>query len=353
MCTAFTILPRFSLSQGVTYLRVVCTQRLYWRSFQRMDSKLTILYSDAFLNHDTGRLHPENSGRLVAIAQALKSAPWTSQLQWQVPTSPKDRNPLPFIRQLHNLHYINDLEHLAEQGGGLLDPDTPVSPNSFEIALLAVNAWLDGVDTVLKTQQSAFVMARPPGHHAVSDRGMGFCLFSNAAIAAHYALQQPGIDRVAILDWDVHHGNGTQALVEGNPSIVYCSLHQSPAYPGTGRASERGLHENVLNIPMSPGSTLAEYQPAFEQSVVPFLRHFKPDFFIVSAGYDANHADPLAGVSLKPSDYGVFTRYCLEIQPHLLFGLEGGYDYDALSQSVIATISACLETETTAASQSY
>lgn len=308
-----------------------------------MTSELTVLYSDAFLAHATGRMHPENAGRLSAVTQALQMAPWAMRLRWQTPTDTATRDPLRYIRQLHNLHYISDLEHLAEQGGGLLDPDTPVSPKSYDIALLAVNAWLDGVDCVLQRQQSAFVLSRPPGHHAVSDRGMGFCLFANAAIAAHYALQQPAINRVAILDWDVHHGNGTQALVEGNPQIAYCSLHQSPAYPGTGRASEQGFHQNVLNIPMARGSTLADYQPQFETAVVPFLKTFSPDLLIVSAGYDATQADPLAGISLQPADYGVFTRYCLEIQPHLLFGLEGGYDYDALAQSVIATIATCLE----------
>ena len=313
-----------------------------------MASQLTVLYSDTFLEHDTGCLHPENSGRLVATTQALKTAPWADQLHWQAPTALSDRDPLPAIRRLHNLHYLNDLEHLAEVGGGRLDPDTTVSPNSYDVALLAVNAWLDGVDCVLQKQQSAFVLSRPPGHHAVSDRGMGFCLLSNAAIAAHYALQQPGVNRVAILDWDVHHGNGTQALVENNPQIAYCSLHQSPAYPGTGFTSETGLHNNVLNIPMAPGSTLADYQPQFENAVIPFLKTFQPDLLIISAGYDANHADPLAGISLQPSDYAIFTRYCLEIQPHLLFGLEGGYDYDALAASVMATIAACLNPQLSA-----
>jgi len=307
-----------------------------------MASELTILYDDAFLEHDTGRLHPENAGRLVASVQALRQAPFADRLRWQHPTAISDRDPLPAIRQLHHLHYISDLEHLAEVGGGRLDPDTAVSPRSYDIALLAVNAWLDGVDCVLQQQQSAFVLSRPPGHHAVSDRGMGFCLFGNAAIAASYALQQPGVNRVAILDWDVHHGNGTQALVENNPNLAYCSLHQFPAYPGTGRANERGMHQNVLNIPMAPGSTLADYQPQFENAIVPFLQQFAPDLLIISAGYDANQADPLAGIALQPSDYGIFTRYCLEIQPHLLFGLEGGYDLDALAQSVVETIAACL-----------
>ena len=308
-----------------------------------MASQVTVLYSNAFLEHDTGSLHPENPGRLSAIAQVLKASPWADRLDWQSPTALTDRDPLPLINQLHEPKYVEALRLLAERGGGHLDPDTPVSPKSFEIALLAVNAWLDGVDCVLKQQQSAFVLSRPPGHHAIRDRGMGFCLLSNAAIAAHYALQKFGIERVAILDWDVHHGNGTQALVEANPNIAYCSLHQSPAYPGSGHPNERGFHENVLNLPMKRGSTLVEYQRQFEESVMPFLQAFKPDVLIVSAGYDAAQADPLAGISLQPSDYGLFTQHCLEVQPHILFGLEGGYDYDALGQSVFETISACLK----------
>jgi len=210
------------------------------------------------------------------------------------------------------------------------------------VALLAVSAWLDGVERVLATGEPAFVLARPPGHHAEKDCGMGFCLFSNGAIAAFEALQQPGIERVAILDWDVHHGNGTQHLVENNPNVAYCSLHQFPSYPGTGRSSDRGAHNNVLNIPMSAGSTIDHYQPAFEKQVMPFLRNFQPDLLIVSAGYDANAADPLAAINLQPEDFGTLTDYCLQITRRILFGLEGGYDLDALSQSVIATIERCL-----------
>jgi acetoin utilization deacetylase AcuC-like enzyme len=307
-----------------------------------MASAFSIFYSDRFLDHDTGPLHPENPGRLTAVVAALQQAPFADQLTWHQPPSPDHQDPLPAIRKLHHLHYISDLEHLAEMGGGRLDPDTLVSPRSYGVALLAVNGWLAAVDRVLKTHHPAFVLARPPGHHAVSDRGMGFCLFSNGAIAAHYALQQPTIERVAILDWDVHHGNGTQALVENHPAIAYCSLHQSPAYPGTGQASDRGPHGTVLNLPMDPGSTFADYDRQFQQAVLPFLREFGPDLLIVSAGYDANRADPLAGINLMPQDYGVFTRYCLEVQPRLMLGLEGGYDHQALAESVVATIAACL-----------
>jgi acetoin utilization deacetylase AcuC-like enzyme len=210
------------------------------------------------------------------------------------------------------------------------------------VALLAVSAWLDGVDCALREGQPAFVLARPPGHHALSDRGMGFCLFANAAIAAHYALQQPGIQNVAILDWDVHHGNGTQALVEHHPQIAYCSLHEFPNYPGTGRETERGACCNVLNLPMNPGSTMSDYEPLFSERILPFFQTFQPDLLIVSAGYDANASDPLSGINLLPEDYAVFTHYCLQLTRQIVFGLEGGYDFPSLSQSVAATISACL-----------
>lgn len=301
-------------------------------------SELAIVYSPEFLDHDTGQYHPENPGRLKAVVSALKSASWANHLDWREPTPVTQRDVMPLILQLHNSRYVEALKHLAEKGGGHIDGDTPVSARSYEVALLAVSAWMDGVDYVLETGNSAFVLARPPGHHAEKDYGMGFCLLGNCAIAAHHALTQPGIQRVAILDWDVHHGNGTQHLVESNAQIAFCSLHQSPCYPGTGAASETGIHNNVLNVPMSPGSVGSDYLVKFESDVVPFLRSFQPDLLIVSAGYDANQADPLASISLQPKDFGMFTQYCLGITPKILFGLEGGYDYAALSQSVLSTI---------------
>jgi acetoin utilization deacetylase AcuC-like enzyme len=304
---------------------------------------LPVIYSDEFLDHKTGRYHPENPERLTAIVNALKTAAFAEQIAWQEPTPALEKRSLmPMLVKTHSPAYIKKLKEIAATGGGYLDGDTPVSPRSYDVALLAVSAWLDGVDSVLATGNPAFVLARPPGHHAESDTGMGFCLFSNAAIAAFYALEQPGINRVAILDWDVHHGNGTQAIVENHPQIAYCSLHQYPCYPGTGKASERGLHHNVLNLPVPPGSDIAVYQPLLATKVVPFLADFKGDLLIVSAGYDANATDPLASINLQPEDYALFTDYCLGLTRKIIFGLEGGYDFTSLSQSVLATIERCL-----------
>lgn len=306
---------------------------------------LSVIYSDEFLEHKTGTLHPERPERLKVTVESLKAAFSEGQLDWQLPAPVCDRQPsvMDWVKKVHPPAYLKLLQQLASDGGGYLDGDTPVSPRSYDVALLAVSAWLDGVDRVLATAAPSFVLARPPGHHAEWDRGMGFCLLSNAAIAAIYALEQPGVNKVAILDWDVHHGNGTQAIVENNRHIAYCSLHQSPCYPGTGDPKETGPHNNVLNLPMSPGSTGELYKPTFEQKVMPFLTNFQPDLLIVSAGYDANEADPLAGISLQPEDYGVFTDCCLQLTRKILFGLEGGYDLTALSESVVATVRQCLQ----------
>jgi len=304
---------------------------------------LQVIYSDEFLDHKTGIYHPEKPERLTAIVNALKAANFAEKITWKLPTPVTSKPSLmSWIENVHSTTYINKVKDIAADGGGYLDGDTPISPRSYDVALLAVSAWLDGVDTVLDTANKVFILARPPGHHAVSDTGMGFCLFSNAAIAAFYALQQPKIQRVAILDWDVHHGNGTEAIVETHSEIAYVSLHQYPAYPGTGKTSQQGSHNNVLNLPVPPGSDITVYQPLWERKILPFLTNFSPDLLIISAGYDANTNDPLASVNLQPEDFGLFTEYCLGITKRIMFGLEGGYDLPSLAESVIATIKPCI-----------
>lgn len=301
----------------------------------------SIFYSDRFLDHDTGHDHPERAARLTAIKTELEAATFADQLEWLVPTPIEVRPVNDFLLLAHTAQHIARVTEFAASGNSAFE-STPVSAASDDVARLAVNAWVDGVDQVVTKNRPAFVLARPPGHHALPDEGMGFCLFANAAIAAIYAVEHLGLSRVSILDWDVHHGNGTQAIVETHSKIRYCSLHQSPAYPMTGGASETGEFGNILNVPLQPGSGSEVYNTAFELQVLPWLRSGNPELLIISAGYDAMAVDPLARMQLNADDYGRFTKWCLEITPRILFGLEGGYDLDGLAMAVARTIETCL-----------
>lgn len=301
----------------------------------------SIFYSDRFLDHDTGDDHPERAARLTAIKTKLERATFADQLEWLLPTPIEVRPVNDLLLLAHTAQHIARVTEFAASGISAFE-STPVSAASNDVARLAVNAWVDGVDQVMTKNRPAFVLVRPPGHHALPDEGMGFCLFANAAIAAIYAVEHLGLSRVSILDWDVHHGNGTQAIVETHSKIRYCSLHQSPAYPMTGGASEMGKFGNILNVPLQPGSGSDVYNAAFELQVLPWLRSGNPELLIISAGYDAMAVDPLARMQLKADDYGRFTKWCLDITPRILFGLEGGYDLDGLAMGVAKTIETCL-----------
>ena len=305
------------------------------------ESMPVVIFSERYLDHDPGPDHPESPQRLRAIADHLASRAWASEIEWREPTDPALRSPLGAILRCHSPDYLASLQRLCHRGGGRLDADTVCSPASFGTALLAVNGWLDGLAIALNEGQPVFVAARPPGHHALATRAMGFCLLGNAAIAARSALEDYGLERVAILDWDVHHGNGTEALVETDPRIGYWSVHQWPAYPGTGRSTDHGLGGQVHNYPLPPGGDGQAYRQLLEQTLLPALAAFSPQLLIVSAGFDAHRLDPLAGMHLESADYGQFTRSLRQLGVPLLFGLEGGYHLGALAESVAAVVDAC------------
>ncbi len=257
-------------------------------------------------------------------------------MNWKEPRSAIESE----LEWIHSKEHIEHVKQVCKSDEGNLDPDTPVCPESYDIALKSAGAWLDGVDEVL-AGNSALVLSRPPGHHAEAGRAMGFCLFSNAALAGVYALKQDDIKKVAIFDWDVHHGNGTQHIVQSNLDIAYVSIHQFPFYPGTGSQMEKGDHGNVLNIPVPSGYGSSEYKQIFDKEVFPFIEKFSPDLLIISAGFDAHRKDPLAGINLEAEDFAYMTKRCLEIQPNLLLGLEGGYDLEALGECCVM-VAACV-----------
>ncbi|MEO1134686.1 MAG: histone deacetylase [Cyanobacteria bacterium J06639_1] len=298
---------------------------------------MPVYYSDVFLEHLTGTNHFERPARLTSIVNALKSSPFADRLDWRSP------HPAPFddIYRVHPPEYVQAIARLAQNGGGMLDPDTPVSPRSYEAAVLAVGSWIEGTQTVLDTDRPAFVLCRPPGHHAEPDRGMGFCLFSNAAIAVLWALDRPDVERVALFDWDVHHGNGSQAVLWDNPKAAYVSIHQSPLYPGTGRVEETGDRGHICNVPMQAGSDWAAYKLAMQEKVIPFLREFDPDLLLVSAGFDCGEGDPLADIQLPSEAFGAMARMCLDVTPRCLFGLEGGYRLENLAKGWLSVAESC------------
>ncbi|MER3438998.1 MAG: histone deacetylase, partial [Chloroflexota bacterium] len=256
------------------------------------------------------------------------------------PADPND------VERVHNPWYIETVERLAERGGGWLDADTYVTPQSYDVALLAAGAAVAAVDAVLGgVVPRAFALVRPPGHHATPERGMGFCLFNNIAIAAARALSH-GLERVLIFDWDVHHGNGTQDVFYDSSAVMFCSIHQYPFYPGTGAASERGIGNGegyTLNIPLPAGRTDEDYIRIVDEVVVPAAYQYRPELILISAGFDAHAHDPLGGMRLTERGFAAMTRLIAGAAGDLCSGrivavLEGGYDIAALGRCVAATV---------------
>jgi acetoin utilization deacetylase AcuC-like enzyme len=291
--------------------------------------------------HDTGRGHPERPARLDAVLRGIADAGLGEALRWSTCRA-ADRAELALA---HDPRYLQAIEEFAAAGGGNLDPDTVVSPGSFDTAVLAAGGGLSAIDALRRGDaEAAIVAVRPPGHHATRDRGQGFCLLNNIAVAAA-ALSQQG-ERVLVVDWDVHHGNGTQDIFWDDPRVLYVSTHQFPAYPGTGRASETGgAHAPgmTINFPFPPGATGDLALAALDEVVAPASEQFEPTWVLVSAGFDAHRDDPLADLAWSAGDYAALTRRVAEFAPapgrYAAF-LEGGYDLDALQRSVAATASA-------------
>jgi acetoin utilization deacetylase AcuC-like enzyme len=295
----------------------------------------------ACLEHEVPPGHPECPDRLRAVLGALEAEEFALLMRVEAPRATVEQ-----LERVHPaIHVETILNSVPEAGFHRVDADTAMSPGSGEAALRAAGAVTFAVDEVMAGRaRNAFCAIRPPGHHAEPDQAMGFCLFNNVAIGALHARDAYGLARVAVIDFDVHHGNGTQACFETDPNLFYASTHQWPLYPGTGRAGERGLG-NILNACLAPGAGSAEFREVFAEVVLPALTQFAPDFIFISAGFDAHYADPLANLRLSEDDYGWATTELVGVANKLCHGrvvstLEGGYDLAALAASTRAHVRA-------------
>jgi len=290
-----------------------------------------------YVRHLTGAGHPERPARLRAVLDALSGEAWEPYLRRREPDPIEPH----LLGTIHAARYIDQVRALAGAGGGQLDPDTVVSSASYDVALLAAGGAVTAVQDALAGSNRAFAVIRPPGHHARPSHGMGFCLFNNVACAAE-AARALGRQRVFILDWDVHHGNGTQEIFYRRGDVLVCSLHQEHWYPGTGSIEETGEGEGAgftVNLPLPAGTGDDGYRHAFEEVVLPLLRSATPDALLISAGYDAHHTDPLGGMLLSSSGFASLARLIVnEYSGPLAAILEGGYDLTALGRCAAATV---------------
>jgi acetoin utilization deacetylase AcuC-like enzyme len=306
----------------------------------------TQLYSHpTCIEHDPGAHHPECPDRLRFVMSGLDKDEFRYLERLEALEIDLDT-----IAAVHGSAYIeNILDNMPAEGRVSLDPDTILSPVSGEAARRASGGAVAAVNAVItKKTDNAFCAVRPPGHHAESSRAMGFCLFNSAAIAAFHARTTHGLERVAVIDFDVHHGNGTQHSFENEPGLFYGSSHQFPAYPGTGLKSDTGIARNICNMPLSPGSGSPEFRDAYHNIILPALRNFKPELIIISAGFDAHARDPLADLNVQTIDYAWVTRKLMDVANECCEGrvvslLEGGYNLDALRDSAVAHVKTLMD----------
>ena len=306
--------------------------------------KTGFISSKSSLDHDTGDGHPENRYRIESILERLKKRNFPS-LEW---SQPKKFNEA-YLKKTHNSLYIDEVKKsFPTRGQFFLDGDTIISPGSKDASYDAVSSIISAVDSVKnKDLKNAFCAVRPPGHHAEYDKAMGFCIFNNVAVGANYLIDKYKLQKVAIIDFDVHHGNGTQNIFYSNKKVLYISTHQYPHFPGTGASHEKGSHNNIFNIPLPAGTNSDEYFDAYEH-VLKKLNEFKPEFIFFSAGFDAHKDDPLSNINLKSEDYFEITKrtliaskvYC---KGNVVSILEGGYDLNALAESTEEHIKALIE----------
>jgi acetoin utilization deacetylase AcuC-like enzyme len=303
-----------------------------------------LITHQACLNHLTPPGHPERPDRLRAVEQALEDERFQALARVEAP-----RAPLETITLVHSMEYVEAIQEASPaQGLVQIDADTSMSPGSFEAALRCVGGGMQAVDEVMNQKaDNAFVATRPPGHHAETARPMGFCLFNNIAIAARYSQTRYGAERAAIVDFDVHHGNGSQDIFWADKTVMYCSTHEMPLYPGTGATAERGDFNTIVNAPLRAGDGGDQFREAFDSVILPRLREFNPDILLISAGFDAHTRDPLANLNLVETDFAWVTQELMEIadrsaQGRIVSMLEGGYDLQGLARSAAAHVSALM-----------
>ncbi|NMM44658.1 histone deacetylase family protein [Rhodospirillaceae bacterium KN72] len=305
----------------------------------------TLLFTHpACAGHDMGDGHPEQPARLAAVLKALEGPDFAELERREAPMATRAH-----LLLMHPTVYVDGmLQVFPEEGHLQIDADTSLGPGSKEAALRAAGGVVAAVDAVMRGDaKRAFCAVRPPGHHAEPDRSMGFCLFNNIAIGAGHARQAHDLQRIAVIDFDVHHGNGTQAMFENEPLLFYASTHQSPLYPGTGKRRETGIANNIVNAPMPPYAGSDDFRHAFTDIVLPALDTFGPELVMISAGFDAHKDDPLAQENLEEADFAWATTALIEIaekhaQGRVVSALEGGYDLDALGRSAAAHVKALM-----------